>query len=152
MVKQDGTLFWAHLVATTAEGEDGVPVGRLVLHDVTERKQAEAALQESEEWHRAILETAMDGFWLTDAQGRFLHVNETYCRMSGYSAPELLAMRIPDLEAVETADDTVAHIRKIVAQGEDRFESRHRRKNGSVFDVEISVQHGPAKAERSSHF
>ena len=98
MVKRDGTLFWAHLAATVAEGEDGMPVGRLVFHDITERKQAEAALRESEERHRAILETAMDGFWQADSQGRLLYVNETYCRMSGYSAPELLAMRIPDLE------------------------------------------------------
>lgn len=44
MAKQDGTLFWAHLAATAANGEDGVPVGRLVLHDVTERKQREAVL------------------------------------------------------------------------------------------------------------
>ncbi|MBK9965050.1 MAG: PAS domain S-box protein [Holophagales bacterium] len=145
MVKQDGTLFWAHLATTVAKGEDGAPVGRLVLHDVTQRKQAEMALRESEERHRAILETAMDGFWLADQEGRLLQVNETYCRMSGYGAPELLAMRIPDLELVEKFDDTVARIRKIVAEGEDRFESRHRRKDGSVFDVEVSVQHRPAE-------
>ena len=43
MVKQDGTPFWAHLEATAAQDADGAPVCRIVLSDITERKQAEAA-------------------------------------------------------------------------------------------------------------
>ncbi|MEI6206807.1 MAG: response regulator [Desulfuromonadales bacterium] len=105
------------------------------------RKQAEEALRASEERHRTILQTAMDGFWIVDMQGRLLEVNETYCRMSGYTAQELLSMRISDLEAAEGATDTAARVQKIIARGEDRFESRHRRKDGSLFDVEVSVQY-----------
>ena len=99
-----------------------------------ERQRSEAALRESEERHRTILQTAMDGFWRVDLQGRLLEVNETYCRMSGYSEQELLAMSIPDLEVTETADDIAAHMQKVMAQGEERFETRHRRKDGSIFD------------------
>jgi two-component system, sensor histidine kinase and response regulator len=112
---------------------------------VTERKRAEEALRESEERHRIILRTALDGFWLVDTQGRLLEVNETYCRMSGYSESELLAMRISDLESAETTDDTATHIRKIMAQGADRFESKHRRKNGTIFDIEVSAQYRPSE-------
>ncbi len=112
-----------------------------VLHSA----RAEEALRRSEERHRTILQTAMEGFGRVDTQGRLLEVNESYCRMSGYSAQELLAMRIPDLEAAETADETTARIQKIMAQGEDRFESRHRRKDGSCYDVEISIQYRPAE-------
>jgi PAS domain S-box-containing protein len=105
---------------------------------------AEAMLRQSEQRHRSILQTAMDGICLLDTQGRFVEVNETYCRMSGYSMQELLTMSITDVEFLETASDTAAHIKKTMEQGEDRFESQHRRKDGSIYDVEISVQYRPA--------
>jgi len=97
--------------------------------------------KQTEERHRTVLRTAMDGFWLLDTQGGLVEVNETYCQMSGFSAQELLTMCISDLETPETVDVTISHIKKVMAQGEDRFESRHRHKDGSVFDVEISMQY-----------
>jgi diguanylate cyclase (GGDEF)-like protein/PAS domain S-box-containing protein len=109
--------------------------------DITERQQSESKLQASDERYRAILDTAMDGFWQVDIQGRLLDINATYCQMSGYSEQELLTMHIPDVEALESANDTAAHIQMIISQGEARFESQHRRKDGSVFDVEVSVQY-----------
>src|SRR5512139_3971964 len=99
------------------------------------------ALRESEERHRVMLKTAMDGFFRTDMQGRILEVNETYCRMSGYSEQELLTMHIADIEAVHSAEMIAANIRRFTEEGPQRFESLHRRKDGSLFDVEISGQH-----------
>lgn len=124
---------------------DGTPESGVVLSDISLLKQAELALRQSEERQRTILRTAMDGFWRADLQGRLVEVNDAYCRMSGYDVRELLRMRISDLEALETAGDTNARIQKIIWQGEDRFESRHRRKDGSIFDVEVSVQYQPAE-------
>jgi len=80
------------------------------LDKKNERIRVEAELRTSEERHRTILHTAMDGFWLVDMQGRLIEVNEAYCQMSGYSQKELLAMSISDFEANETAEETVAHI------------------------------------------
>ncbi len=148
----EGLLVPVYLSATLLHGTGVEPVCCLVFTDLEEVISAEAALRESEERHRTILQTAMDGFWMVDTQGRLLEVNETYCRMSGYSAQELLAMRITDLEVVESADGTAAHIREIMTQGECRFESRHRRKDGSVFDVEISVQYRPVEGGRMATF
>ena len=102
------------------------------------------ALRTSEDRHRTILLTALDGFWLVDTEGRLLEVNDAYCRMSGYSVRELLGMRIPDLEALETPEQTAARIQALMERGEERFESRHRRKDGSTFDVEVSVKYWPA--------
>ena len=118
-----------------------------IFDDITERKKTEDALQNSEAQHKTILQTAMDGFWIVDRQGRLLDVNQAYSRMSGYSQQELLAMSIADMEAVESGNDTSAHIRKVIENGEDRFETRHRRKDGSLFNVEISVQYRPREGK-----
>ena len=142
----DSTVFQAQLDCMLQKDSAGGTTMRIALTDITERKQAEEALRESEETHRSILRTAMDGFWLVDAEGRLQEVSETYCRMSGYSEQELLTMRIADIEAAETADEAASHIKRTMALGEDRFQSRHRRKDGSVFDVEISAQYRPLKS------
>ncbi|MBX7255149.1 MAG: PAS domain S-box protein [Candidatus Hydrogenedentes bacterium] len=113
---------------------------RGVDRDITERKAAEVALREREEEQRAIIQTAQDGFWMADRTGRLLQVNDAYCRMSGYSHEELQTMRISDLDAMESEAVSTEHIQKVMAVGHDRFESRHRRKDGSEYDVEVSCQ------------
>jgi PAS domain S-box-containing protein len=123
-----------------------------IVGDITERKQAERALRQSEERHRIIIQTAMDGFWMVDKNGRLLEVNDTYCRMSGYGEQELLTMHIADLEVNETKNVVVEHIQQIKSQEEDRFETRHRRKDGSLFDVEVSSKYQPTAGGRFEVF
>jgi len=102
---------------------------------------AEKAARKSEERHRTILRAAMDGFWLLSLEGQLLEVNDAYCRMSGYSEPELLAMSVSDLSVIESREQAAAHIARIMERGEDRFETRHRRKDGSIIDIEVSAQY-----------
>jgi PAS domain S-box-containing protein len=139
-----------HLTGIVTEDEEQCVIAAI---DISELRQIEKALKESEEHDRAIiLQTAMDGFWLSDMNGYLLEVNETYCRMSGCNMHEMRSMRISDLESFEKVDDTIAHMAKIILQGEDRFETQHRRKDGSIFDVEISVQYQPIKGGRFVSF
>ena len=142
-----GEPFAADVLLTRME-VDGQVSMQATVRDITERKRAEWMLRASEERHRLILGTAMDGFWLVDTQGHLLEVNEAYCRMSGYSEQELLTMSISDLEAAELPVETASHIQKVVSEGEDRFESVHRRKDGSTFNVEVSVQFKPIEGGR----
>ena len=107
-----------------------------VGRDITERKRAR-------EQYETIVHTAMEGFWKTDTSGRFLDVNDAYCRMIGYSRDELLKMRIQDLEAQENAEETARHIKTIMETGSDRFETRHRHKDGKLIDVEVSTTYLP---------
>jgi PAS domain S-box-containing protein len=102
---------------------------------------AEENLRESEKKHRTILQTAMDGFCLIDLKGLIMDTNQAYCEMTGYSRQELLNMTLSDFEVIESADDTAEHMRKVVGRGFDRFDTRHRRKDGKIFDVEVSVQY-----------
>ncbi|MGE5465962.1 MAG: PAS domain S-box protein [Ignavibacteria bacterium] len=102
----------------------------------------------SETEYRAILRTTLDAFWVNDLSGRFLDANDAYCRMLGYRRDELLRMGIADVEAVETPPDIRAHIAKLVSEGFDRFESRHRRKDGSLVDLDISCTYFPVGGGR----
>jgi PAS domain S-box-containing protein len=112
-----------------------------VTADVTEQKLAEDELRKSEERYRTILQTALDGFCVVDTRGRLVEVNESFCRMCGYSRDELLAMRLCDLVANETIDETEVRIKRVVSQGYDRFEFMLHRKDGSIFDAEVSIQY-----------
>ena len=80
-----------------------------------------------------------EGFCLLDRNGRFLKADETYCRMSGYTTHELLAMRLSDVEAAGSRDDTARRIQEIMRIGSGRFESRHRRKDGGLIELDISA-------------
>jgi diguanylate cyclase (GGDEF)-like protein/PAS domain S-box-containing protein len=118
---------------------DGQPYVYAASRDISERKRAEAAMKQ----HRVIIETARDGFWLTDMNGVLLEANESYARISGYPVEELVGMHVSQLEARERPGVVAAHIKKLIRQGYDRFETRHQRKDGRGIDIEISVTHLP---------
>ena len=149
--RSDGSIFPVNVTLSriVLGGEEHIFA---LAEDITERKQAEESLRKNQRRRRAILQTAMDGYWLTDMDGHLLEVNESYCRMSGYSDQELPAMRIADLEAVETEEAVAVHLVKAMAQGGDRFETRHRRKDGTLFDVEVSVRYLPMEGGRNVVF
>ncbi|HRH80052.1 MAG TPA: PAS domain S-box protein [Thiobacillaceae bacterium] len=107
-----------------------------VAWDITERRAAE---QE----YRTIIQASMDSFWKVGADGRILDYNAAACAMLGYSHEELARLSIHDIDLHEDAAKVAAHIRLVIAQGQDRFETRHRRKDGHVIDVEVSAYHLP---------
>lgn len=95
--------------------------------------------QKSEETYRDILSTTLDGFWLVNFKGNLIDVNDSYIRQSGYSRQELLGMRPSDLDINETAAETAARMATIIENGQAKFESIHRRKDGSTWHVENTV-------------
>ena len=104
--------------------------------DITERKKIEAMLRQ----HKLVIDTSIDGFWVTDMMGNVLEANAAYAKMSGYTVEELVNMHISQLEAIEQKpEDVHAHIAQVVAQGYDRFETRHRHRDGHEIDIEVSV-------------
>jgi two-component system NtrC family sensor kinase len=131
-VKKNRETYWIDMnwVSVTHEGELQYTIINSV--DVTERRRAE-------EQRQAILQTALDGFWICDRNGKFLEVNDSYCQMIGYTREELLKMSITDIEAVERPEQTAQRIKQIIEQGSDRFETQHRSKDGRIIDIEISV-------------
>lgn len=109
------------------------------ITDITERKKQIESLRERELRYSSVIETNPDGFWVVDRDHRLVLVNAAYCQMSGYSREELLRLSIFDLDASENAEETKAHVDRITRTGHDRFETTHRRKDGTVWPAEITV-------------
>jgi two-component system, cell cycle sensor histidine kinase and response regulator CckA len=136
----DGSIQWLRWEVRPWRAPNGDVGGILIFsEDITERKQIQESVAERERYLRTILQTTVDGFWVVDLTGRFIEVNEAYCRMTGYNRTEFLAMHVSDAEAIDQPADIATRIERIIANGSESFESRHRKKDGSVFDVQMSV-------------
>jgi len=86
--RKDGSVFDVEVsVAGATVGDSACVIG--ICRDISERKEAERQVRQSEEHFRALFELSQDGYVLADPQGRFLDANSAYCRMTGYSLPEL---------------------------------------------------------------
>ncbi len=127
------------LVQSAGNGRATRMIG--VNWDITERKRATETIRRQADQYATMLATTSDGFWLLDRNGNYLAANEAYCTMTGYSREELLALTIRDIEAAESAEETRRHMATIMSAGFDRFESRHRRRDGTTIDIEGSVSY-----------
>jgi len=99
------------------------------------RQQADQAIQ----LYTSVIATSLDGFCISDWQGRIIEVNQAYCEMIGYSRDELLGMRISEVEALESSEETRRHLQNISRMGGSRFETQHRCKDGQLLDIEVST-------------
>jgi len=141
-IGKDGKRIEVSLSVSPILDAYGMVVGAsTIARDIRDQKRAEAALRMREEEFETILRTATDGFWITDCQGRFLEVNDAVCRNLGYSRDEMLRMSVSDVEALDKQDEIVQRIRKIIEKGSDRFDGKHRCKDGAMLDVEVSVNY-----------
>lgn len=109
------------------------------VYRMISRRRADEDLQESYRQYQSILNTASDGFYMTDESGRIIDANDVYIAMSGYRRSELLKLNITALERDSGDIDSDTRRRLVIAQGKDRHETRQRRKNGRLIDLEIST-------------
>ncbi len=106
-------------------------------------KQAEDKSRLTKESYQYVMETSMDGFFIADTQGQIIEVNDAYLHLTGYDRDEILRMKVPDIEAVEKPEEVALHVERIINNGSDRFETRHRRKNGTTIDIEANIHYLP---------
>ncbi|OHD71951.1 MAG: hypothetical protein A2W19_02155 [Spirochaetes bacterium RBG_16_49_21] len=102
--------------------------------DITERKQAETALLESEEKYRTILETMEEGFYELDLRGNYTFVNNAACRQFGYEYDEFIGMNYRRIASAETARHLYEVFHQVFETGEPALlmDFEVIRKDGSV--------------------
>jgi len=109
------------------------------LLDVSERKRLQKAHSESEQRYAELVDQALEGITVRKPDGGFVFVNDTFCRMLGYSREELMQLNIGDV--VHTADlDTLQQVQQLGHGGRVRVYKRMRRKDGGVIHVEVSAK------------
>ncbi|HUB27364.1 MAG TPA: PAS domain S-box protein, partial [Tepidisphaeraceae bacterium] len=138
---KDGSERWRLTRGVAVRDPDGKPVqfiGSCV--DITDLKQAEEALGKSEQRFRTFVDHATDAFFLFDGNYVVLDVNRQACQSLGYTREELLGMTPKDFDP-DITPDFLAQINRTLEAGEPMsFEARHRRKDGTIFPVEVRGQ------------
>jgi PAS domain S-box-containing protein len=137
---KDGRVLWVRDASVLVHDEGGKPLYWLgVLFDITERKEAEKLLLESEELYRTVVEQTAENIFLVDVETKnFIQANASFQRSLGYELEELHRLTLYDIvaHAPETID---RNIRRILEEGRSYVgERQYRRKDGSLIDVEAN--------------
>jgi PAS domain S-box-containing protein len=134
--KKDGQLSWISVNSQPIFGEENAIPNAVVVtfNDITETKKITSH-------YSTILQNSIDGFLIHDKKGKIVEVNDAYCRLIGYSREELLKMSVSDLDAKESGKVLIEHLQKIITSKSERFETKHKSKNGKIIEIEVSAKY-----------
>ncbi|MCK9209905.1 MAG: PAS domain S-box protein [Ignavibacteriaceae bacterium] len=131
-------IRWISHSCTAVYSEDGQWLGRRISNrDITERKQAEEHIAALALRYRTLLQTASDGIHILDSQGNIFEANEAFCKMLGYTHEELLKLNVADWDMQWSREKLSDDMNEFINHP-TIFETKHRRKDGTILDVEIN--------------
>ena len=137
---KDGRLLDVSITSSPIRDAAGAVIGvSKVARDITERKRMESLLRKSEEKRRCLFESMMDGFVSVAMDGKILEFNETYQAMLGYSKTELAQLTYTDItpEKWHAFEADIVENQILKRGYSDVYEKEYRRKDGSIFPVEL---------------
>jgi PAS domain S-box-containing protein len=137
---KDGDVRSGLMSAATIDIE-AIPHLMCVTRDMTGQLASQEALARESYRNQAFLRNASDGVHIMGGDGVLLEASDSFCMMLGYAREELIGAHVSLWDAQWSTQDLKQKIaEQIRAVGRSVFETRHRRRDGSVFDVEISGQ------------
>jgi PAS domain S-box-containing protein len=110
----------------------------VVSTDITERQKMEETLAKEATRRRILIEQSSDGIVILDQNGTVCEANRRFAEMLGYSPEEILKLHVWDWEFLYPPEQVSEMIRTVDEAG-DHFKTQHRRKDGTIYDVEIST-------------
>ncbi len=134
-IHKDGPTVWGLLNVSLVRDVAGAPLYFISqVQDITERRQAESALRESEERFRSAMRFTAIGMALVAMDGRFIEVNTALCDIVGYDEKELLAKDFQSITHPDDLEAERAYLRVMMRSEIDsyRLEKRYFHKNGSI--------------------
>ncbi|WP_407282377.1 PAS domain S-box protein [Methanolobus sp. WCC1] len=136
---KDGTYNWIEFTGRNLL-DDPIIQGILFnYHDITEKKEAEDALLESEKKFRTYIENAPYGILIVDENQKFVEVNETICIMTGYRVDELIGMDMFSRVAPQSRDEAVKGYHKLITTGFVSEELLINRRIGTNFWMRVDA-------------
>ncbi|MFA5604444.1 MAG: PAS domain S-box protein [Dehalococcoidales bacterium] len=138
LVEVNGKKIWLEVSAQVVKGRNNNNDSVLsIVTDITERKKIEQKLADEATRRRILIEKSRDGIVILDRNGAVYEANQRFAEMVGYSEEELKNLHVWDWEAVASREELYDMINSIDEKGA-HVETKHRRKDGSVYDVEMS--------------
>ncbi|CAN5659479.1 hypothetical protein BH18ACT11_BH18ACT11_21980 [soil metagenome] len=152
-VARDGRIVWVRDEAVLVrDHEGGDPYWLGVQFDITDRREAEEALRESEGRYRTVVKQAAEGIFVVDIDTKLiLETNAAYRDLLGYTAKDMLGLGLTLYDVVAHDRGSIDHYVERILEKRVEFigERRHRRKDGSLVNVEVGssvVSYGGGEA------
>jgi PAS domain S-box-containing protein len=137
LLAKGGSIRNTEISASLVLTEQGL-VDIAFIRDITRRKQVEETLAIEATRRRILIEQSRDGIVIIDQDGNVYEANQRFAEMVGYSPEEVRKLKVYDWEFLYPPERVLEMIRTVDEKG-DHFETQHRRKDGTTYDVEIST-------------
>ena len=142
-VRKDGSRFWAHVVVDPIRGEDGSLIGfAKITRDVTEKRERQQALFESERQFRMLVQGVRDyAIYMLDREGRVTNWNPGAEAIKGYRADEIIGQHFSRFYTEEdrAAGEPARALKTALTEGKYEREARRVRKDGSLFWASVLI-------------